>query len=190
MFLDLREGIEKNIGQKKFKVPIQGAWFSCEFDAVEVKKDRLVITAERLFDGIHNERYEVTFSGTRAAYLVGFYKTGNQWPYLTWDIRSYQNHPTVKEKRVYLNGFYAHDEIKKMIQKMEPRFGFRNVLNSYIHDNEMRVKLGLALKKSGERIERDWSRGLMEGLGYQNVELIVGRKIESHWFKDKKDSML
>jgi len=30
----------------------------------------------------------------------------------------------------------------------------------------------------------------MEGLGYQNVELIVGRKIESHWFKDKKDSML
>ena len=190
VFRDLRKGIESNIGKKIFKVPVKGTWFSCEFDAIEVKKDRLVITADRISDGIHNDRYEVMFSGTRAAYLVGFYRIDKQWPYLTWDIRAYQNHPTMKEKRVYVDGFYAHNEIRKMIQKMEPRFGFKNILNTYINDNELRVKLGLTQKKSPEEIEKEWSKGLMEGLGYEHVELVLDRKIQSHWFKDKRDAIL
>jgi len=190
IFKDLKEGLEKNLGQKTFKVPIKGAWFRCEFDAVEVKKDRLVITADRLSDGIHNDRYEVMFTGTRAAYLVGFYRTDKQWPYLTWDIRAYQNHPTMLEKRVYVNGFYAHNEIRRMIQKMEPRFGFKNILNTYIYDNELRVKLGLTQNRTPEEIEKEWSRGLMESLGYENVELVMDRKIQSHWFKNKRDSLL
>lgn len=37
---------------KKVKIPVDGNWFKVSFDAVEVKQNRLVISAQRISDGL------------------------------------------------------------------------------------------------------------------------------------------
>lgn len=152
VFKDLAEPInemaEQEILLKKVQIPADGNWFKISFDAIEVKKDRLVISAERSVSGITPTQYDLTekqyvveFNGTRAAYLRGYYKARHpigEWPFIWGDIRSYVNHPTNSNTRVYVKGFYAHEEIRKLILAMERIYGTRNIVNSYINDNLLR----------------------------------------------------
>jgi hypothetical protein len=189
---------------KKIRVPADGNWFSVSFDAVEVKKDRLVISAKRIIDGLttasynpSEKRYIVEFEGTRAAYLRGFYEPRHPvggWPYIAWDIRSYANHPTDSAKRVYVQDFRAHAELRKLILAMESMHGTSNIYNKYINDNLTRFKMGIQTGKTPQEIEKTWSKGLMEGLGYRYVEAEdTGHPkgkwngVSVHWCKKKHD---
>jgi hypothetical protein len=186
------------------KIPVDGNWFMVSFDAVEVKKDRLVIQARRLIDGLKpvshdpsEKEYWVEFAGTRAAYLRGFYKSRHPmygWPYLYWDVRSYANHPDDPAKRIYVHGFHAHEELRKLIFAMEGAHGTSNIYNKYINDNLIRYRQGIRAGKTPEEIEKAWSKGMMESLGYNCVEAFdTGhpkgnwQEVHAHWCKKKQD---
>lgn len=86
----LQKVVEKGNVDGKVKIPIDGNWFNISFDAIEAQKNRLVISAKRVQDGLVVSRrdpaekeYIVDFLGTRAAYLRGFYKPSHPvfcWP--------------------------------------------------------------------------------------------------------------
>lgn len=201
---ELASPIEKYIqgsdSTTSIEIPIDGTWFKVSFSSVQVKEDRLVINAERIRNGFFGDQYIVEFRGTRAAYLRGYYEPvhrAGRWPFISWDIRSYTNHPQDPTKRVYVNGFYAHQELKKMIQRMEQRYGVKNIVNTYINDNLLRLQIGIRAGKSPSKIENEWSKGMMESLGYHHVEALdtgtqkgawQGAKV--HWFKKKEDALL
>ena len=72
----LQSMVEKNEASKIIQIPADGNWFKLSFKAVEVKHNRLVISAKRIENGLitssHDpslKEYAVEFSGTRAAYL-------------------------------------------------------------------------------------------------------------------------
>ena len=189
---------------KIVRIPVDGNWFKVSFDAVQVKQDRAVITAQRTYDGMVAGRFDpslrefrVEFQGTRAAYLFGEYHANHplgRWPYISWDVRSYANHPQNQNARIYVSGFRAHNEIRRLITAMEAHYGTQNVVNSYINDNLQRFKMGIAKKKTPEQIEKSWSQGMMESLGYKYVEASGSPKgtwnsVKVHWFKDPKDAL-
>jgi hypothetical protein len=83
-----------------------------------------------------------------------------------------------------------------MLTIMHVTHALRHVANSYINDNLARFKAGLLANKTAEQIERNWSQGLMESLGYHHVEafdrgLPKGKwnKVEVHWIKTPHESM-
>ena len=192
------------LASKKVKVPADGNWFTVSFDAVELQKDRLVVSAQRARNGVTTAEYDPTekqyiveFNGTRAAYLRGYYKARHPiggWPFIWWDIRSYANHPQSPDTRVYVKDFFAHNEIRKLITSMEKIYGTSNIVNSYINDNLARFRAGINAGKTPEEIELAWSNGLMESLGYKHVEAFdTGMPKESwngvsvHWCKSPGD---
>lgn len=206
VFRDLGGVIEgmadKNVISETVQVGADGNWFTVSFDAIDVKKDRLVINAKRVKDGLRSDPYDpsikqyiVEFEGTRAAYLRGFYKSRHPrfgWSYISWDIRSYANHPRDKNQRVYVAGFRASNEIRRLILAMERATGASHILNSYINDNLLRFQTGILARKTPEQIEKEWSQGMMEGLGYYYVEgfdhgIPKGKwnDVQVHWCKDK-----
>lgn len=208
VFEDLQDPIsqmaEQGVTTKKVLVPADGNWFKISFDAVEVKNDRLVISAQRSINGITTAQYDPTekqyvveFKGTRAAYLRGYYKSRHPiggWPFIWWDIRSYANHPNNSNTRIYVKDFYAHNEIRKLITAMERMYGTSNIVNSYINDNLMRFQMGVNTGKTPQQIEKDWSKGMMESLGYRYVEAFdtgmpkgKWRGVSVHWCKHDKD---
>ena len=143
------------------------------------------------------QEFRIEFQGTRAAYIFGGYHSRHSiggWPFISWDVRAYANNPQNPNMRVYVSGFYAHEEIKRLITTMEGHYGTRNVLNSYINDNLQRFKMGIAQKKTVDQVEKAWSKGMMESLGYQHVEASGLHKetwnsVKVHWFKDVKDAL-
>lgn len=165
---------------RKIQIPADGNWFKISFDAIEQNKDKLIISARRIKNGIHTNKYDpsaksytVEFEGTRAAYLIGYYEERHRrygWPYLSWDIRSYTTISQFPDARIYVENFYAHNEIKKLILAMENLYGSCNIFNSYINDNLKRFRKGIQDGKTVAQIEKEWSRGLMESLGYHYVE--------------------
>ena len=199
----LQEMAQDGTLTKKIQIPADGRWFSVSFDAVEVKKNRLVITAKRIQDGLephpHNpteKLYIVNFDNTRAAYLRGYHKQHRQygWSYIGWDIRSYANSSHDPGARVYVQGFYAHEEIRKLILAMERVYGTSHILNSYINDNLKRIQAGIKAGQTLEEIEKTWSRGLMESLGYRHVEAVKSgnppgswQDASVHWCKNRND---
>ncbi len=191
--------LENGEATKIVKVPNDNNWFKVSFDAVRVAEDRLVITAEREHSGVYDGAYVVDFKDTRAAYLQGYYEPRHRrygFSYITWDVRAYAN--SLKDgSRVYVHGFRAHKEIEQMIKKMEQLYSTSNIVNKYINDNLTRVKHGIKCGRKPEQIEKNWSRGMMERLGYRHVELIdTGRpqgewnNATSHWFKHHFDRVL
>jgi len=208
VFGDLAEPLaamaEQGATTKKISIPADGNWFNVSFEAVQVKEDRAVITAQRIYDGMVAGRYDpalrefrVEFQGTRAAYLFGEYHTHHSighWPYISWDVRSYANHPNNKDMRVYVSSFRAHHEIRRMIVAMQAHYGTSNIVNGYINDNLQRFKIGIAAKKSPQQIEKQWSKGMMESLGYKYIEAFGAPKgtwdsVKVHWFKNQKDAI-
>lgn len=197
-FIDLADPLSKMIEnapeESFYKVRMKDSWFTVNFTAMEVGENRLIINAERIQDGFQGDRYVVQFDGTRAAYLVGYYGEGyrtHSCPHIHWDIRSYTDHPDDKDKRIYVNGFRADSELRKMIQKMEERRGTKNIINSYVNDNLIRVRLGLSMGKTLAEIEKEWSKGMMERLGYRHVEALeLSHSVVVHWYKTKGDSLL
>lgn len=176
---------------KKIQIPTDGNWFTISFEAIEVAKDRLVIKADRVTNGMvvssydpTDQQYVVDFHGTRAAYLRGYYKPYHPmggWPYISWDIRSYANHPSSPSTRIYVQDFRAHDEIKKLIVAMEQIYGTKNIVNTYINDNLLRFQNGLRANQSPQAIEKNWSKGMMELLGYNFVEAFDTGHPEGNW---------
>ncbi|MGH1486967.1 MAG: hypothetical protein ACRBCI_12165 [Cellvibrionaceae bacterium] len=204
VFSELAEPLAKMVESGEatniVKIPSDGNWFKISFDAVQVREDRLVISAERVDDGVHTSgQYRVNFKGTRAAYLRGYYEPRHirfGWSYLYWDIRAYANHPKDSNTRVYVHGFKASDEIKQMIKAMESRYPVKNILNTYILDNLTRIKLAVKTGKDPQEVERRWSNGMMEHLGYRHVEVIdtgapkgSWHEVKSHWYKLEKDAV-
>ena len=200
----LQDVAENNALHKTVDIPVDGNWFTVSFKAVEVNKNRLVIEAKRKKDGLiassgdpSLKEYVVEFSGTRAAYLYGFYKPHHpiaRWPYIYWDIRAYTNHPADSSMRIYVNGFRARDELRRLIVSMESIYGTSNIVNKYIKDNLFRVQSGIKAGKSIQDIEKTWSQGLMESLGYNYVEgFDIGfpkgtwEEVEVHWCKNRRD---
>lgn len=194
---------EKN--ERTRLVKADGNWFKVDFDVVDQIGNRLIIAAERINDGrmpsTHNPtaiEYRVEFKQTRAAYLYGYYSPVHRvgrWPYLSWNIRAYANAPNTGQ-RVYISGFRAHDEIQKMLTIMNSHYAARHVVNEYILDNLSRFKAGLLTKKTPEEIEREWSHGMMESMGYPYVEAIdrglpkgAWNGVEVHWYMNKHESM-
>ncbi len=188
---------------KTVKVNADGNWFEVTFDAVQVKEDRAVISAHRIYDGMVPGRFDpslrefrIEFQGTRAAYLFGEYHNHHPigcWPYISWDVRAYANNPLNSKMRVYVSGFRAQNEIRRLITFMQSFYGTKNIINSYINDNLQRFKMGIAAKKTVDQIEKEWSQGMMERLGYQYVEASGSPKgtwinVKVHWFKDMKDA--
>ena len=186
-------------------VKTDGNWFKVDFDVVDQISDRLVIVAERVHDGpviISTAQipieYKIEFKYTRAAYLYGYYNNAHRigrWPYLSWDVRAYATSPN-SGQRVYVQGFHAHEEIRKMLVKMNTYYGVRHIVNKYINDNLARFKAGVLAGKSPEMIEREWSRGMMESLGYSCVEAIDTSQpkgkwngVDVHWFKNKNETI-
>lgn len=53
---------------KKINIPADGQWFSVSFDAVQVKEDRLVISAKRIQDGMMPNPH----NPTEKQYVVNF----------------------------------------------------------------------------------------------------------------------
>jgi hypothetical protein len=201
-FADLAEPLakmlEKGEAKKVVKIEPYDSWFTLSFDAVELEKDRLVISAQRNMDGLKPDgNYQVSFEGTRTAYLYGFYVPRHRAfgkPYITWDIRAYANHPNHPDARVHVHGFRAHNELKRLIKTMETKHHTSNVSNKYIKDNLQRFQIGVKLGKDPVDIEKNWSRGLMESLGYNYVEALdIGapkgawNDVEVHWCKKKSD---
>ncbi len=185
-------------------IPADGRVFDVSFDVVDQQKDRLIISAKKVKNGLYPLSYDpstaeylVQFEGLRSIYLRGNYKARHPmygWSYISWDVRSYVNFPTDPNKRVYVHGFRAHDEIRKMIKSMEARFGTTNILNRYISDNLQRFRGGILQNKTPEKIEKEWSKGMMEALGYQNVEAFDKghpkggwKEVEVHWCKKNSD---
>lgn len=123
---------------RKVHIPADGNWFKISFDAIEQKKDRLLISAKQIKAGMGRSKYDpsakeyvIEFEGTRAAYLKAYYQEQHRrygWPYISWDIRSYATLPQFSDARVYVESFRAHAEIKKLIQAMEAEYGSRNIL--------------------------------------------------------------
>jgi hypothetical protein len=192
------------VQSRTIQIPADGNWFVVSFDAVEAKADRLLISAKRKMDGMsgvsHNpteKQYIVEFQGTRAAYLRGFYEPQHRrfgWPYLYFDVRSYITHPQFPGARIYVKDFYAHNEIKKMILAMEGHYGTSNIYNSYINDNLARIRSGIKAGRSIEAIEKEWSKGMMECMGYRHVEALqmdgtpdTWSKVMVHWCKNEQD---
>lgn len=77
---------------------------------------------------------------------------------------------------------------------MEATFGVTNVLNSYINDNLLRFRMGVQTGKTPQTIEKAWSKGMMESLGYHHVEAFdMGKpqgswkEVKVHWCKKKQD---
>lgn len=186
------------------KIKADGNWFKVSFDAVQIQNDRALISARRMYDGMVPGRldpalreFRVEFQGTRAAYIFGEYHSHHPiggWPYISWDVRAYANHPQKHETRVYVDGFRAHNEIRRLILSMQSFYGTKNIINSYINDNLRRFKLGIASNKSVDQIEKGWSQGLMESLGYNYVEASGSPKgtwqhVKVHWFKDPEDAL-
>lgn len=186
------------------RIPADGNWFKVAFDAVEQKKDRLVVSARRVKDGLVGSKYDpsakeyvVEFEGTRAAYLKGYHHDHHRrfgWPYISWDVRSYTTVPQFPDLRVYVESFRAHNEIKKLIQVMEAEFNTGNVYNSYINDNLKRFQSGIRGQKTVTQIESEWSRGMMEGLGFRHVEGFDSgypqgnwAEVHVHWAKLEQD---
>ncbi len=134
---------------------------------------------------------------TRAAYLYGFYKQNHRVfgkPFITWDIRSYTNHPKESDTRVYMHGFRARNELSRLIKVMERKYNTSNISNKYINDNLTRFRSGIKLGKSPEDIEKAWSQGFMESLGYNYVEAFdngapkgAWHDVEVHWCKNESD---
>lgn len=207
-FKDFVEPLEEMVEKKEFtktvQIPADGNWFTLDFKAVQIKENRLVITAKRKQDGLKPSKidpsimeYIVEFNGTRAAYLYGYFKPNHPvggWPYIWWDIRSYANHPNNSNIRIYVNDFRARDEIRKLIIAMEGVNGTANIVNKYINDNLLRFQMGIKSKKTPQKIEKEWSQGLMESLGYNHVEAFdIGypkgtwKQVEVHWCKKKQD---
>ncbi|MGD8939521.1 MAG: hypothetical protein PVJ72_09080 [Gammaproteobacteria bacterium] len=189
---------------KKVQIPADGNWFTISFEAIEIANDRLVISANRIKNGLvvspydpSEMQYIVEFEGTRAAYLRGYYKSYHPiggWPYISWDIRSYANHPSSPSTRVYVRDFRAHTEIKKLILAMESVYGTKNIVNSYINDNLLRFQNGIRAKNTPQEIEKAWSRGMMESLGYSYVEAFDTSHptgnwngVSVHWCKMEQD---
>jgi hypothetical protein len=186
------------------QIPADGNWFVVSFDAIEERTDRLVISAKRKMDGMlrashdpSERQYIVEFQGARAAYLRGFYEPNHRrfgWPYISWDVRSYITHPQFPGSRIFVRDFFAHNEIKKMILAMEGFYGTTNIYNSYINDNLARVRNGLKAGKSIDAIEKEWSKGMMESIGYRRAEALqvqgepdTWSKIMVHWCKHEQD---
>jgi len=203
-FEPLNEMAENQDTSKTVEIKADNNWFTLNFNAVQIKENRLVISAKKAKDGFSassfnpsEKEYIVEFQGTRAAYIRGYYKERHPiagWPYLWWDVRSYANHPNNEAIRTYVQGFYAHQEIKKLIQSMEKEYGVSNIFNSYINDNLLRLQLGLKTGKTVQEIEKAWSKGMMESLGYQHVEAFdtghpkgKWKEAKSHWCKKKQD---
>ena len=195
---------EEGATRKKIKVPADGNWFNISFEAVEVKEDRAVITAKRIYDGMVAGRFDhalrefrVEFQGTRAAYLFGEYHANHSkghWPYISWDVRSYANHPDNKNMRVYVSSFRAHHEIRRMIVAMQDYYGTSNIVNSYINDNLHRFRTGVATNRTPQQVEKAWSKGMMESLGYNYVEASgaptgTWNAVKVHWYKHQKDAV-
>jgi len=81
-----------------------------------------------------------------------------------------------------------------MISAMEAYYGTCNIVNGYIEDNKKRFQTGIAARKTPEQIEREWSQGMMESLGYRYVEAAGAPRgswdnIKVHWFKVPKDAL-
>ena len=207
-FKDLAEPLaqmaENGEISKTVEIPADGNWFTISFDAVQVKENRLVISAKRVKDGLVPSRYDpstmeyvVEFQGTRAAYLYGYYKPRHPIlgrPFISWDIRSYANNPANPSIRVYVSSFRAHNELRRLILAMERVYGTSNIVNKYINDNKLRFQLGIKANKSPEQIEKEWSQGLMESLGYHHVEAAdtgypkgTWKEIDVHWCKNAQD---
>ncbi len=77
---------------------------------------------------------------------------------------------------------------------MEGAYGTSNIFNSYINDNLLRFQMGIKAKKAPQQIEKEWSQGLMESLGYNYVEAFdTGypkghwKEVKVHWCKKKPD---
>ncbi len=200
----LNEMAESQSNSKTVEVKADGNKFKLNFQAVQIKENRLVISATRTQDGLivcpHDPtvmEYVVAFNGTNAAYLKGYYKQRHpyfQKPYIYWDIRSYANSPNNSTVRVYVNGFRAHNEIRRLILAMESANGTNNIINKYINDNLLRFQMGIKTNKTPQQIEKEWSKGLMESLGYRHVEAKdIGypkghwKEVEVHWCKNKQD---
>ena len=200
----LHEMADSQNTSKPVEIEADGNWFTLNFKAIQVKENRLVISATRKLDGLiacsHDPsamEYMVAFNGTRAAYLRGFYEPRHPFygkPHIHWDIRSYTNSSVNPTVRIYVNGFRANDEIRKLILAMEGVHGTSNIINKYINDNLLRFQLGIKSKKTPQQIEKEWSKGLMESLGYHHVEATdIGypkghwKEVEVHWCKKKQD---
>ena len=129
----MHEMADKNETSRVIKIPADGNWFKLSFDTVQLKEDRVVITAHRIYDGMTPSRsdsstyefrveFRVEFQGTRAGYLFGEYHQRHPlggWPFISWDVRSYVNSLQNPGMRIYVSGFYAHNEIKRMIIAMQ-----------------------------------------------------------------------
>lgn len=70
----------------------------------------------------------------------------------------------------------------------------RVVFNKYINDNLLRFQIGIKAGKTPQEIEKVWSIGLMEGLGYRYVKAEdtghpIGRwkEVSVHWCKHERD---
>ena len=196
--------VEKGELSKIVKIPTDNNWFKLSFDAVAVAEDRMVISAERLTDGLikipgdrNHGNYIVEFNGTRAAYLRGFFEHRHRiggWPFIHWDIRSYAVSPLDNKTRIYVQNFRAHSELKRLIMAMEGFHGTQNILNGYINDNLVRFHSGIRAGRTVTDIELAWSKGLMENLGYRFVEALGQgsnpcdwHKTEVHWCKQERD---
>jgi hypothetical protein len=77
---------------------------------------------------------------------------------------------------------------------MERIYGTRNIVNSYINDNLMRFQMGINAGKTPQQIEKGWSKGMMESLGYKCVEAFdTGMPkgnwngVSVHWCKHEND---
>lgn len=208
VFKDLHGTINKILEEgeytKTVHVPADDNWFNISFDAIEIKQDRMVISAKRIQNSFvpcsydpSEKQYIVEFKGTRAAYLRGYYKARHPlggWPYISWDVRSYASHPKFKEKRVSLQGFWASQEIRKMIRIMEGTYGTSNIVNTYVNDNLLRFQSGIRANKVPQEIEKSWSKGMMESLGYEYIEANdtgspkgEWRGVTVHWCKSEQD---
>lgn len=200
----LTDMAKTGVQTRTVQIPADGNWFVVSFDAIEEKTDRLVISAKRKIDGMmrashdpSEKQYIVEFQGTRAAYLRAFYEPQHRrfgWPYISWDVRSYITHPQFPGARIYVRDFFAHTEIKRMVLAMEGYYGTTNIYNSYINDNLARVRNGIRTGKSIEAIEKEWSKGMMESIGYRRAEALqvqgepdTWSKIMVHWCKHDHD---
>jgi hypothetical protein len=196
--------MEKGDVSKIVKIPSDNNWFKLSFDAIQVAEDRMIISAERLTDGLikipgdrNHGNYIVEFNGTRAAYLRGFFEPRHRiggWSFIHWDVRSYAVSPLDKKARVYVKNFRAPSELKRLIMAMEGFHGAQNIVNSYINDNLSRFQAGIKNGHSVTEIELAWSKGLMENLGYRYVEALGQgsnpcdwHKTEVHWCKQECD---
>lgn len=200
----LSDMIKQGEHDRKIQIPADGNWFRISFDAIEARKDRLVISARRVVDGLvpvlgggGAMEYVVEFEGTRAAYLRGYYFASHRiggWPYITWDIRSYTTLSSMPGCRIYVQNFRANDEIRRLILAMEAKYHTKNIVNSYINDNLSRFQAGIRANKTSQQIEKEKFGSMMENLGYRHVEAHdkgypqgSWKELAVHWCKLEQD---